>query len=87
MAERTITIRGLSKTYSITEWRLAYAIACDRLTAAIGKVHDFLTVGVPHPLQEAGRPRCACRSRSMPSWRRCMSASARGCSRRSPGRG
>jgi aspartate/methionine/tyrosine aminotransferase len=54
MAERTITISGLSKTYSVTGWRLAYAIACERLTAAIRKVHDFLTVGAPHPLQEAG---------------------------------
>src|SRR5690242_10024928 len=54
MAERTVTISGLSKTYSITGWRLAYAIACERLTGAIRKVHDFLTVGAPHPLQEAG---------------------------------
>lgn len=54
MADRTVTISGLSKTYSITGWRLAYAIACDRLTSAIRKVHDFLTVGAPHPLQEAG---------------------------------
>jgi aspartate/methionine/tyrosine aminotransferase len=54
MAERTITISGLSKTYSITGWRLAYAIAGERLTSAIRKVHDFLTVGAPHPLQEAG---------------------------------
>ena len=54
MAERTITISGLSKTYSITGWRLAYALASERLTAAIRKVHDFLTVGAPHPLQEAG---------------------------------
>src|SRR5882757_3265737 len=54
MAERTVTISGLSKTYSITGWRLAYAIACERLTSAIRKVHDFLTVGAPHPLQEAG---------------------------------
>jgi aspartate/methionine/tyrosine aminotransferase len=54
MAERTITISGLSKTYSVTGWRLAYAIACERLTSAIRKVHDFLTVGAPHPLQEAG---------------------------------
>jgi len=54
MAQRTITISGLSKTYSITGWRLAYAIACERLTSAIRKVHDFLTVGAPHPLQEAG---------------------------------
>jgi len=54
MAERTVTISGLSKTYSITGWRLAYAIASERLTSAIRKVHDFLTVGAPHPLQEAG---------------------------------
>jgi aspartate/methionine/tyrosine aminotransferase len=54
MADRTITISGLSKTYSITGWRLAYAVASERLTAAIRKVHDFLTVGAPHPLQEAG---------------------------------
>jgi aspartate/methionine/tyrosine aminotransferase len=54
MRDRTITISGLSKTYSITGWRLAYAIASERLTAAIRKVHDFLTVGAPHPLQEAG---------------------------------
>jgi aspartate/methionine/tyrosine aminotransferase len=54
MGERTITISGLSKTYSITGWRLAYVIACERLTAAIRKMHDFLTVGAPHPLQEAG---------------------------------
>jgi aspartate/methionine/tyrosine aminotransferase len=54
MAERTITISGLSKTYSVTGWRVAYAIASEPLTAAIRKVHDFLTVGAPHPLQEAG---------------------------------
>jgi aspartate/methionine/tyrosine aminotransferase len=54
MAERTVTISGLSKTYSITGWRLAYAIASERLTGAIRKIHDFLTVCAPHPLQEAG---------------------------------
>src|SRR5579885_17178 len=54
MADRTVTISGLSKTYSVTGWRLAYAIASDRITSAIRKVHDFLTVGAPHPLQEAG---------------------------------
>jgi aminotransferase len=54
MRERTITISGLSKTYSVTGWRLAYAVAAERLTSAIRKVHDFLTVGAPHPLQEAG---------------------------------
>jgi aspartate/methionine/tyrosine aminotransferase len=54
MHERTITISGLSKTYSVTGWRLAYAIAAPPLTAAIRKMHDFLTVGAPHPLQCAG---------------------------------
>jgi aminotransferase len=54
MAERTITIGGLSKTYSVTGWRLAYAIAQPALTAGIRKMHDFLTVGAPAPLQEAG---------------------------------
>jgi aminotransferase len=54
MRERTITISGLSKTYSVTGWRLAYAIAPPALTTAIRKMHDFLTVGAPHPLQWAG---------------------------------
>jgi len=54
MAERTVTISGLSKTYSVTGWRVGYAISPPRLTGAIRKVHDFLTVGAPAPLQEAG---------------------------------
>ena len=54
MAERTVTISGLSKTYSVTGWRIGYAVAAPHQTAAIRKVHDFLTVGAPHPLQEAG---------------------------------
>lgn len=54
MAERTVTISGLSKTYSVTGWRVAWAIASKEITAAIRKVHDFLTVGSPHPLQIAG---------------------------------
>ena len=53
MRERTITISGLSKTYSVTGWRLAYAIAPEAITSAIRKVHDFVTVGAPHPLQVA----------------------------------
>lgn len=53
MSERTITISGLSKTYSVTGWRLGYTVACETLTDAIRKVHDFLTVGAPAPLQEA----------------------------------
>jgi aminotransferase len=54
MRERTVTINGLSKTYSVTGWRVGWTIAAAPLTAAIRKVHDFLTVGAPAPLQEAG---------------------------------
>ena len=53
MAERTITISGLSKTWSATGWRIGWCVAPPDLTAAIRKVHDFLTVGAPAPLQEA----------------------------------
>ncbi|MFO0981246.1 MAG: aminotransferase class I/II-fold pyridoxal phosphate-dependent enzyme [Planctomycetota bacterium] len=53
MRDRTVTISGLSKTFSVTGWRLGYAIASPQLTSAIRKVHDFLTVGAPHPLQIA----------------------------------
>lgn len=54
MRERTVIINGLSKTYSVTGWRVGYAIAPEPLTSAIRKVHDFLTVGAAAPLQEAG---------------------------------
>lgn len=54
MRERTITINGMSKTYSVTGWRVGYCIAPPNLTGAIRKVHDFLTVGAAAPLQEAG---------------------------------
>ena len=54
MQERTITVSGLSKAYSMTGWRLGYVIAPEVLTNAIRKMHDFLTVGAPHPLQRAG---------------------------------
>jgi aspartate/methionine/tyrosine aminotransferase len=54
MRDRTITISGLSKTFSCTGWRLGYAIAPPAMTSAIRKVHDFLTVGAPAPLQAAG---------------------------------
>jgi aminotransferase len=53
MAERTITTSSLSKTFCITGWRLGYCISPEHLTGAIRKVHDFLTVGAPHPLQVA----------------------------------
>ena len=54
MRERTITINALSKTYSVTGWRVGWAIASPEVTSAIRKVHDFLTVGAAAPLQEAG---------------------------------
>lgn len=53
MADRTITISGFSKTYSATGWRVGYIVAPKRITAAVRKVHDFLTVCAPTPLQEA----------------------------------
>ena len=52
MRERTVTISGASKTYSVTGWRIGWIVAPERLTDAIRKVHDFLTVGAPAPLQE-----------------------------------
>jgi aminotransferase len=54
MASRTVTISGLSKTFSITGWRLGYCIAPPEISNGIRKAHDFLTVGAPHPLQVAG---------------------------------
>jgi len=53
MKDRTITISGFSKTYSVTGWRIGYAVAQKELTSALRKVHDFLTVGAPAPLQHA----------------------------------
>jgi len=53
MADRTITINGLSKTYSATGWRVGWAIAPKTLANAMRRTHDFLTVGAPHPLQIA----------------------------------
>jgi aspartate/methionine/tyrosine aminotransferase len=53
MRNQTITINSISKTYSLTGWRVGWAIAAEPLTASIRKVHDFLTVGSPHPLQKA----------------------------------
>src|SRR5262245_51411068 len=54
MAERTVTIDALSKTYSVTGWRVGWVIASPRLTSGIRKAHDFLTVCAAAPLQAAG---------------------------------
>lgn len=54
MRERTIVVNGMSKTYSVTGWRVGYILAPDGITGAIRKMHDFMTVGAPAPLQEAG---------------------------------
>ncbi len=54
MRERTVIVNSLSKTYSVTGWRVGYCIAPPDITGAIRKVHDFLTVGAANPLQHAG---------------------------------
>jgi len=54
MRDRTIVVNGMSKTFSVTGWRVGYIIAPPGITGAIRKMHDFLTVGAPAPLQEAG---------------------------------
>jgi aminotransferase len=54
MADRTVTINGLSKTYSVTGWRVGWTISPPSLTGSIRRVHDFLTVGAAAPLQAAG---------------------------------
>lgn len=53
MEERTITINSISKTYSVTGWRVGWAVASSRLSSRIRKIHDFLTVGAPTPFQYA----------------------------------
>ncbi len=54
LEDRTVTINALSKTYAVTGWRVGWAIAPPEITGSIRKVHDFLTVGAPAPLQAAG---------------------------------
>ena len=53
MEDRTVTINSISKTYSVTGWRVGWAVASKEITSRIRKVHDFLTVGAPNPLQHA----------------------------------
>jgi aspartate/methionine/tyrosine aminotransferase len=54
MEDRTVTINGLSKTYSVTGWRVGIVIAPEDITQAVRKMHDFLTVGAAAPMQRAG---------------------------------
>lgn len=54
LEDRTVTINALSKTYAVTGWRVGWTIAPPALTAAIRRVHDFLTIAAPAPLQAAG---------------------------------
>jgi aspartate/methionine/tyrosine aminotransferase len=54
MRERTVVVNSMSKTYSVTGWRVGYVIAPPDVTSAVRKVHDFLTVGAAAPLQRAG---------------------------------
>lgn len=53
MAERTITVNGFSKTFCVTGWRLGYVVASPKLTSAMRRIHDFLTICAPAPLQYA----------------------------------
>ena len=66
MADRTVTISGLSKTFSVTGWRLGYCIAPEDVTSGIRKAHDFLTVGAPHPVADCRR-RCTGPSAQLPT--------------------
>ena len=62
MRERSILVNSMSKTYSVTGWRVGWVLAPPDLTDSIRKVHDFLTVGAAAPLQQAGVWRCPCRT-------------------------
>ncbi len=53
LTDRTITVSGLGKTFAVTGWRLGYVITPDRFASAVHKVHDFLTICAPTPLQVA----------------------------------
>ena len=54
LEDRTVTVNALSKTYAVTGWRVGWTLAPAEITAAIRKVHDFLTIAAPAPLQAAG---------------------------------
>ena len=70
MVSQTVTINSLSKTYSVTGWRVGWTIGPELFTGAIRKVHDFLTVGAAAPLQAAGAVALALPDTFYTSWRR-----------------
>ena len=87
MAEQTVTINSLSKTFSVTGWRVGWTIAPAWLTAGIRKVHDFLTVGAAAHSRRQVPKRCRSPTRTTPSSLRSISATVTFCSRSSSGIG
>ena len=82
MAERTVSIHSMSKTYSVTGWRIGWTIASPELSLGIRRVHDFLTVGAAAPLQQAAVTAACCRGAAAPtvrkSWTRRMPSDSSG---------
>jgi aminotransferase len=70
MRDRTVIVNSMSKTYSVTGWRVGYCIASPEITSAIRKVHDFLTVGAAAPLQAPAPTLYRCRRRTTINCRR-----------------
>jgi aminotransferase len=85
MADRTITISGASKSYSVTGWRIGWAVAPEDLSVGIRRAHDFVTVGAPHPLQEGQSRRSACPTPTTSSCARATGVDATCCSATSSG--
>jgi aspartate/methionine/tyrosine aminotransferase len=80
LEDRTVTVNALSKTYAVTGWRVGWTLAPAEITAAIRKVHDFLTIAAPAPLQAAGRS--ACPRATTTGWPPCTASAATCCAAR-----
>lgn len=76
MQDRTVTINGMSKTFSVTGWRVGWAVTSPAITNGIRKVHDFLTVGAPAPPARSGRNRFGAAARLLPKSGRGISQAA-----------
>ena len=83
MRDRSILVNSMSKTYSVTGWRVGWVLAPPDLTDSIRKVHDFLTVGAATPLQQAGVTALGCPTNTIATWQGSTRASAITSSRRS----